>query len=100
MWGAAVLGIVFNSIDLKRYKVLSMICYLAMGWVIILAIKPLIRCLAPGGLWFLLAGGIAYTLGAVLYGLGKKVKYFHSVFHFFVLAGSILHFFSILLYVV
>lgn len=100
VWGAAILGIVFNSIDLKRYKIPSMICYLATGWVMVFAMKPLIDNLHGNGIILLFVGGAAYTLGAILYGLGKKYKYFHSVWHFFVLAGSILHFFSILLYVV
>ena len=100
VWGAAVLGITFNAIDLKKYRVPSMICYLAAGWVIIVAIKPLLDHLHPTGVWLLVAGGVAYTVGAVLYGVGKKKKYFHSIFHFFVLAGSLLQFFSILLYVI
>lgn len=100
VWGAGILGIVFNSINLKKYRIPSMICYLAMGWVMIFAMKPLMENLHRNGIILLFAGGGAYTLGAILYGLGKKHKYFHSIWHFFVLAGSILHFFSILLYVV
>ena len=99
VWGAAALGITLNAIDLKKFKVLSMITYLAMGWVIIIAIKPMLAALAPGGLWLLLLGGISYTIGAVLYVMGKKKKYIHGVFHIFVVIGSMLHFFSILFYV-
>lgn len=99
VWGAAALGITLNAIDLKKFKVLSMITYLAMGWVIIIAIKPMLGALAPGGLWLLLLGGISYTIGAVLYLIGKKRKYVHGVFHIFVVIGSLLHFFSILFYV-
>ncbi len=99
VWGAAVLGIVLNSISLEKFKVFSMICYLAMGWAILLAIKPLLQVFRGPGLILLLAGGIAYTVGSILYGLGKKIKFMHSVFHLFVLMGSLLHFFSILLYV-
>jgi channel protein, hemolysin III family len=99
VWGAAAIGIVFNAIDLKKYAVPSVICYLAMGWVIVFAFNPLKEALAPEGIALLIWGGIAYSVGAALYAIGAKKKYFHSVFHFFCLAGSVLHFFSILLYV-
>ena len=99
-WVAAILGIVFNAVNLNRFKIFSMICYIAMGWVIVFAFKPLLDIMRTGGIVLLITGGVAYTIGAVLYGIGKKVKYMHSVFHFFVLAGSILHYFCILLYVV
>lgn len=100
VWTAAILGIVLNAVNLNRFKVFSMICYIAMGWVIVFAFKPLLDVMRTGGIVLLITGGVAYTIGAVLYGIGKKVKYMHSVFHFFVLAGSILHYFCILLYVV
>ena len=100
VWTAAILGIVLNAVNINKYKVFSMICYIAMGWVIIFAFKPLMDAMAPAGIWLLLGGGFFYTVGAILYGIGKKKKYVHSVWHFFVLAGSILHYFSILLYVV
>jgi len=99
VWGVSVLGIVLNAIDLDRFAVFSMVCYLGLGWCIIAAIKPLVRLLHPTALWLLVAGGIAYTVGAVAYGVGNKVRYMHSVFHLFVVAGSVLHFLSILLYV-
>lgn len=100
VWGAAILGIVLNSIDINKYKLFSMILYLAMGWAVIFAFKPLINAIDRSGLYLLLAGGIVYTIGAIFYVIGKKRKYMHSIWHFFVLSGSILHFFSILLYVV
>ena len=100
IWGCAIIGIVLNAIDLNKYKVLSMILYIAMGWAVIFTFKPLVKSIEMGGIYLLLSGGIIYTIGAIFYGLGKKRKYMHSVFHFFVLAGSILHFFSILLYVI
>jgi len=100
IWSIAILGIVLNSIDLKKFKVITFISYLVLGWAVIFTFKPLIDNLARGGLILLLAGGIAYTLGCIFYGIGNKVKYMHSVFHLFVLAGSILQFFSILLYVI
>ena len=99
IWAIAILGIVLNSIDLKRYKVFSMICYLIMGWCIILKVTILPELITWPGFILLLSGGIVYTIGAVLYGVGKKVKYMHSVFHFCILIASILQFFSILLYV-
>ena len=98
VWGVGILGIVLNSISLERFKILSMICYLAMGWSIVIAFKPLMTVLNGPELYLLIWGGIAYTVGAVLYGIGAKVKYIHSLFHVFVVAGSILHFFSIFLY--
>lgn len=99
VWGLAALGITLNAIDLKGFRVFSMICYLGMGWCIILALKATLASLSPAGLWLLLAGGVAYTVGAVLYGIGKKRRYMHSVFHLFVLLGSILHFLLIVIYV-
>lgn len=99
VWGVGILGIVLNAVSLKRFAKLSLVCYLAMGWVVLFASRQLIAALDRGGLWLLLAGGIAYTLGAVLYAIGAKRRYFHSIFHFFCLIGTALHFFSIYLYV-
>ncbi len=102
VWGAAALGIALNGIDLKKFSKFSMICYLAMGWVIVITAKYLPELLGTGGLVFLITGGVAYTFGAVLYIIGKKKKvpFIHSVFHIFVVIGSILHFFLILFYVI
>ncbi len=99
IWFMAILGIILNSIDLKKYKVFSMICYLVMGWCIIFKISVLPELLGTTGFIYLLAGGIIYTIGAILYGLGRKHKYMHSIFHLCILAGSFLHFLCILLYV-
>lgn len=99
IWGAAVLGIVFNAISLKKFARISVALYLIMGWMVIFSFKPLYESLARPGIWMLLGGGIAYTVGAILYGIGSKKKYFHSVFHFFCLLGTILHFFAVYLYV-
>ncbi|MGN1327962.1 MAG: hemolysin III family protein [Clostridia bacterium] len=99
IWAAAIIGIVLNAIDLKKYKKFSMICYLAMGWCVIIKAPLLPKLLGMPGFILLLLGGIAYTIGAILYGLGKKHKYIHSIFHLFILLGSILQFFCILLYV-
>ncbi|MBR3163326.1 MAG: hemolysin III family protein [Clostridia bacterium] len=99
IWGLACIGIALNSIDLKRYKVFSMICYLAMGWCIVIKIKLILELLGMTGFLLLLSGGIVYTIGAIFYGLGKKYKYMHSVFHVLIIIASSLQFFSILLYV-
>ena len=100
VWGAALMGIVLTTVDFKRFAKFSMACYLLMGWVVVAAIKPLSQNLAPNGILLLVLGGLLYTAGAVLYLIGRKKKYIHSVWHFFVLAGSVLHYFSILFYVV
>ena len=99
IWTLAILGIVLNSIDIKKFKMFSMMCYLLMGWCIILKANILPQALTTNGFILLLLGGIAYTIGAIIYGIGKKRKYFHSIFHLFILLGSILQFFCILLYV-
>lgn len=95
VWVAAIVGIVFNSIDIKKFSKFSMFCYIAMGWVVIFALKPLIDSITTSQLTLLVSGGVAYTVGAILYVIGKKQKYIHSVWHLFVLLGSILHFFMI-----
>lgn len=100
VWGVSILGIILNAIDLNKYKVISMILYIMMGWAIIFTFPRLLKVIDMAGIYLLVAGGIVYTIGAIFYGVGKKIKYMHSVFHFFVLAGSILHFFAILLYVI
>ena len=101
VWGVSALGITLNAIDLKKYNVFSIICYLVQGWCIILTGKAAIEAIGTKGFLWTLAGGIAYTIGAVLYGIaGKKtVRYMHSVFHIFVVIGSVLQFIAILFYV-
>lgn len=99
VWGVAALGMTFTAIDLESNKKFEMICYIGLGWCVVLTLRQVIAAITWRGFILLLAGGLAYTLGAVLYGLGKKHRYFHSVFHLFVLAGSVLQFFCILLYV-
>lgn len=95
VWGAAIFGIVMNSINLEKARIPSIFCYVAMGWVIIFAIKPLIMAIPKISLIFLVGGGIFYTLGIIFYAI-KKVKYFHSIWHLFTIVGSVLHYFSIL----
>lgn len=99
-WGFAILGIILNSIDLKKYKIFSMICYLAMGWCIIVKANLLPSLLGMTGFILLLMGGIIYTIGAILYGIGKKHKYIHSIFHLCVFIGNMLHVICILMYVI
>lgn len=98
VWAIAVFGIVLDAISIKKPKWLSLFMYLFMSWLIITQIKPISE-IGTTGVWLLMSGGAAYTLGAVFYAL-KKVKWTHSIWHIFVLAGSILHFFSILFFVV
>ena len=100
IWAFAILGITLNAIDLKKYKVFSMICYLAMGWCIIIKVNLLPLLLGIPGFVLLVAGGIIYTIGAILYGVGKKHKYMHSIFHLCVFLGNILHVLCVLLYVI
>lgn len=95
VWAAAVVGVVLNAISVERFKKISMACYLAMGWVVVLAMKDFYQAAGSFSFWCLLAGGILYTLGAGLYAVGKKVPYMHSVFHLFVLGGSVLHTISV-----
>lgn len=98
VWGAAIIGIVLNSISLERFRKVSIVCYVAMGWVIIFAIKPMIETCTPLSLWFLLIGGLFYTVGIVFYAIKSK-RYFHSVWHLFTITGSVFHYFSIMLMV-
>ena len=98
-WGLAALAITLNAIDLKKYKFFSMICYVGLGWSIILVLPQFLTVVSPSGFWFLLAGGISYSLGAILFGIGTKVRWMHSIFHIFVVIGSLLQFFAIYFYV-
>ena len=100
VWGLAAMATTLTAIDLKKYSKLSMICYIGMGWSILIAAKTAIEAIPFPGIVLLLGGGVAYTVGAILYGIGKKHRYMHSVFHLFVLLGSILQFFCIFFYVI
>lgn len=100
VWTFAILGIVLNAIDLKQFRVFSMICYIAMGWCIIFRIDLVIKSLGMTGFILILLGGIIYTLGTILYGIGRKVKYMHSMFHICVVIGTLLQLIAIILYVV
>ena len=95
IWGAAALGIVLNAIDLERFRKISIVCYIIMGWAIIAAIVPLINSLPTISLVFLLIGGVLYSVGVIFYAI-KKIKYFHSIWHLFTIGGSVFHYFAIL----
>ncbi len=97
-WALAILAGTLTAIDLKKYNAFSMVCYILMGWGIIFFLPIAMELLTKPGFLLLLAGGITYTLGAVLYGIGAKTRWFHSVFHIFVVLGSLLQFFAIFLY--
>ena len=90
-----VFAATLNAIDLKRFRVFSMVCYLALGWVIVFALKPTISALTWAGFIRILVGGIVYTVGAVLYGVGKKIRYIHAVFHIFVVIAATLEFIGV-----
>ena len=91
-WALCILATVLTAIDLKRYKLFSMICYIGMGWAIIPLAAIIFRVMTPMGFWLLLLGGVSYTVGAVLFGIRRK--WLHSIFHVFVVVGSVLQFFS------
>ena len=97
-WIMAIIATVLTAIDLKQYRVFSIICYIGMGWAIIPFAKVVMQVLTKPGFYLLLAGGIAYTIGAVLYGIGSKKKWMHSVFHIFVDIGSLLQFLCVAMY--
>ena len=98
-WGLCAVAVTLTAIDLKAYNVFSMICYIAMGWSIIIFLPQCLQVMTAPGFTLLLSGGIAYTVGAVLYGMGVKLRWMHSVFHIFVVLGSLLQLLSILIYV-
>lgn len=100
VWSLAALAITLTAIDLKKYNVFSMICYICMGWCILPFLSQAMEVLTNQGFYILLAGGIAYTIGAILYGIGSKRPWFHSIFHIFVVIGSTLQAISILVYAI
>lgn len=104
VWGVSALGIVLNAIDLKKYNKISMFFYLLLGWCIILTGKNCMATVGNEGMFWMLLGGISYTVGAIFYGVGghgkHPLRYMHSVFHIFVVAGSILQYIGIIFYVI
>lgn len=99
IWGLAVMGLVIQFTPLKKYRALSITMSALMGWVVVAATKPLLATLAPGGLILLLLGGLCYTGGIVFY-LWRSLPFHHAIWHVFVLAGAVLHYFAVLLYVI
>jgi len=97
VWICAIAGIVMNSISLEKTEKLSLVLYIIMGWAVVLVIKDIVNALWGPGFWLLLAGGVAYTGGIVFYKL--KHKYMHSIWHLFVLAGSVLHYLCVVIYI-
>ncbi len=100
VWGITFVAMVFTAIDHNKFKKLSMICYIGLGWFVIGFWKTTYAAIGMGGAVYLALGGVLYTIGAVLYGIGKKKRYIHSLFHIFVNVASLMHFFCILFYAV
>ena len=98
IWGVTVLGIVLNAVNLERFRRFSLVCYICMGWAIVFTIKPIIQNIALPGVVLLITGGVVYTIGVIFYVL-KRYRYMHSIWHLFVLGGSVCHYLSVLLYV-
>jgi hemolysin III len=97
-WGMALTGIILKLFHTGKYNLISTLMYVFMGWIIVFAIKPLINNLSSDGLFWLVAGGMAYTTGAILYSI-KKIKFNHAIFHLFVLLGSFCHFVAVYFYI-
>ncbi len=99
VWGLAVFGIVWDTMQRRGARILPVVIYLLMGWLIVIALKPMSQALPAGGFALLIAGGLAYTLGVIFYAMDTRIRHFHGVWHLFVLAGSICHFLTVLLYI-
>lgn len=100
IWFCASIGITLNAIDLSKYKIFSYICYLGMGWSILIVGTNFIEMVGLNAAIMILIGGILYTVGFIFYALSKKVKYFHMIFHIFCVLGSLIHFLAILFYII
>ena len=101
VWTAAIVALVLTAVDMMRFRVFSMIAYLAMGWCVVIRIHEVARVIGAAGMVFLVTGGVLYTVGAILYAVSKKknMPYAHTVFHVFVLFACICHFFTVYCYV-
>ena len=100
VWTVTIIAVVFNCLNVEKYKVVSIFCNLILGWAALFIMKPLMAACSGTGIALLIWGGVVYSIGAIIYGLGHKIRYMHSIFHFFVMGGSILHYFMIFFYVV
>lgn len=98
VWGLLIPAVILTAVDMERFSKLSMVFYIGMGWCIAIDFSAAVEGMGRAGFGFMLAGGIAYTIGAVIYGIGKRHRYMHSVFHCFVLIGSVLQYISIIEY--
>ena len=98
IWGLALAGIVLNFVLLGRSRIIGSLIYIGMGWLVVIAFKPLLASIPPGGVWWLAAGGLLYTFGVVFY-LARKLPFNHAIWHLFVLGGSMCHFLAIWYYV-
>ena len=98
-WGCAILGIVLDSLPQKGRRILPVISYVLMGWLVLIAVKPLLQVFPRAGIAWLFWGGVFYTSGVLFYALDSRHRYFHGIWHLFVLAGSICQYFSVLLYI-
>ena len=99
VWGLAIIGISSEAFWVYRPRWVSAVVYLVMGWLVVLALQPLVANIAPAGLWLLVVGGLCYTVGTVFYVL-KQVRYMHAIWHVLVLAGSVVHFLAVLMFVI
>ncbi|MDX1809112.1 MAG: hemolysin III family protein [Sulfurospirillaceae bacterium] len=99
VWAVSIFGIILEFIDSAKFRKLSILLYLLMGWFIVIATNQLIHNMAPGGLWLIVIGGLSYSIGVVFY-LWKKIPYNHAIWHLFVLGGSICHYFAVLFFIV
>jgi hemolysin III len=98
VWVLAITGVVFKSVFMGRLKILSVVIYIVMGWIIVFALKPLLSALSTAGFVWLLIGGLSYTLGIIAFSL-NRLKFNHAIWHLFVLGGSVCHFFALFFYV-
>ncbi|WP_223670739.1 PAQR family membrane homeostasis protein TrhA [Kangiella shandongensis] len=100
IWGLALFGVIFKTKYQLRFPKVSLITYILMGWVIVIAAPEMLEKVAPGALWLLLAGGLSYTLGTIFYAADKRIPFNHAIWHLFVLGGAICHFLAIYLFVI
>ncbi len=99
VWGLTVFGIAWKALFIRRFQIVSSILYVLMGWMVVIAVKPLLQRVPLGAIAWLVAGGLAYTAGLVFFA-GKRIPHHHAIWHVFVLIGSICHYLAVLLYVV
>ena len=99
IWGLAVIGIILKFWHVAKFPILTPLIYIAMGWIVVFAMKPTLAAVAPGGIGLLVAGGVTYTVGVIFYAL-EKMPYNHAIWHLFVMTASALHFFAIFYYAV